>query len=184
VRFWIRERFLGARDCGSLVFPCRVLPPGQSVAREQLPPLDSGASLLRLLRRHAGLHAALVPTRRTAKASRLLSWDSQRPPLRRPHRVRPLPANRGSRLPPLERIPSLSFLPTSTVSSAHGIAGLLHPAADHGVRLVSSRPPTDADDRPSTQAFHPSERSPLRQRLSSSLGTEVPSHRGSYPLAV
>jgi hypothetical protein len=40
-----RERFLGARDCGSLAFPCRVLPPGQSVTREQLPPLDTGASL-------------------------------------------------------------------------------------------------------------------------------------------
>jgi len=72
---------------------------------------------------------------------------SQRSPLRRSHPVRPLPANRGSRMPPLEHVPSLSFLPTSTVYSAQGLAGLLHPAADHGVRLVSSRPPTDADAR-------------------------------------
>jgi hypothetical protein len=37
--------FLGARDCGSLAFPCRVLPLDQSVTRGQLPPPDSGASL-------------------------------------------------------------------------------------------------------------------------------------------
>jgi hypothetical protein len=31
----------------------------------------------------------------------------------------------------------MSFLPTSTVCSTHFSAGLLHPAADHGVRHVS-----------------------------------------------
>lgn len=35
------------------------------------------------------------------------------------------------------RLPSLSFLPTSTACSAHHRAGLLHPAADPGVRPVS-----------------------------------------------
>jgi hypothetical protein len=46
------------------------------------------------------------------------------------------------RLPHLERVPSLSFLPTSTGFSAHCPAGLLHPAAGHGVRRVlGSRPP-------------------------------------------
>jgi len=37
------------------------------------------------------------------------------------------------------------------------LAGLLHPATGHGVRLVSSRPPTFADDRPSSEAFLPFE---------------------------
>jgi len=34
-------------------------------------------------------------------------------------------------------VPSLSFHPTPTVYSSRGFAGLLHPAADHGVRCVS-----------------------------------------------
>jgi len=37
------------------------------------------------------------------------------------------------------------------------LAGLLHPATGHGVHLVSSRPPTVADDRPSSEAFLPFE---------------------------
>jgi hypothetical protein len=65
----------------------------------------------------------------------------------------------------------------------NGIAGLLHPAADHGVRLVSSRPPTVADARPSSQALHPSERFPLQQRLSPSPKI-APRHWGPYPLVV
>jgi hypothetical protein len=36
------------------------------------------------------------------------------------------------------------------------LAGLLHPAAGHGVHLVSSRPPTVADARPSSQVCCPS----------------------------
>jgi hypothetical protein len=108
---------------------------------------------------------------------------SQRPSLRRSHCVRPLPANRGSRLPPLEHVPSLPFLPASTVFSVHSIAGLLHPAADHGIRLVSRRPPTVADARPSSQALHPSELSPLQQRLSLS-PRNTPRHQGPYPLVV
>jgi len=43
----------------------------------------------------------------------------------------------GSKMPPFERVPSLPFLPASTVCSAGPVAGLLHPAADHGVRHVS-----------------------------------------------
>jgi hypothetical protein len=38
-----------------------------------------------------------------------------------------------------ERVPPLSFFPTPTVVSAHSFAGLLHPAASHGVRAVSCR---------------------------------------------
>jgi hypothetical protein len=60
--------------------------------------------------------------------------------------ARPLPAlvprkrvasTFGLGLPPPRRVPSLPFLPASTVSSAQYLAGLLHPAANHGVRHVS-----------------------------------------------
>jgi len=37
------------------------------------------------------------------------------------------------------------------------LAGLLRPATGHGVHLVSSRPPTVADDRPSSEMFLPFE---------------------------
>lgn len=43
----------------------------------------------------------------------------------------------GSGLPRPELVPSLPFLWASTVCSAHQLAGLLRPAADHGVRHVS-----------------------------------------------
>ena len=35
-------------------------------------------------------------------------------------------------------LPSLSFFPTSTVYSANGLVGLLHPTTGHGVRAVST----------------------------------------------
>jgi hypothetical protein len=47
------------------------------------------------------------------------------------------PATFGPGLPLPRLVPSLSFLPTSTAFSAHRLAGLLHPATDHGVRYVS-----------------------------------------------
>jgi hypothetical protein len=43
----------------------------------------------------------------------------------------------GPGLPSPELVPSLLFFPASTVYSAQCLAGLLHPAADHGVRHVS-----------------------------------------------
>jgi hypothetical protein len=81
-------------------------------------------------------------------------------------------------LPHPKRVPSLSFLPTSTVFSTQSLAGLLHPAASHGVRLVSSRSPTFADIRPSSKAHHPPELFPLVQRVSLSPGP-LPSRRWS-----
>jgi hypothetical protein len=42
-----------------------------------------------------------------------------------------------SRMPSGSHVPSMSFHPTPTVYSSRGFAGLLHPAADHGVRCVS-----------------------------------------------
>jgi hypothetical protein len=45
----------------------------------------------------------------------------------------------GPGLPRPEHVPSLPFFPTSTVCSTWHFAGLLHPAADPGVRHVSSR---------------------------------------------
>jgi hypothetical protein len=43
----------------------------------------------------------------------------------------------GLEMPHSRLVPSLSFLPTSTVFSAEHVAGFLRPAADHGVRRVS-----------------------------------------------
>jgi hypothetical protein len=45
----------------------------------------------------------------------------------------------GPKLPPFGLVPSLSFLPTSTVCSTLRFTGLLHPETDHGVRHVSGR---------------------------------------------
>jgi hypothetical protein len=49
---------------------------------------------------------------------------------------RPFPGF-GDHLPKCSLVPFLSFLPTSTVYSRRCFAGLLHPAADHGVHHVS-----------------------------------------------
>jgi len=76
----------------------------------------------------------------------LLSWGCQDSPLHRHGRRASTPshvlpkgaATFGPGLPCPGLVPSLSFLPTSTVSSARRLAGLLHPAADPGVRHVSS----------------------------------------------
>jgi hypothetical protein len=48
-------------------------------------------------------------------------------------------------LPDPVLVPPLPFLPASTVYSVHHLAGLFHPATDHGVHLVSSRNPTYAE---------------------------------------
>jgi hypothetical protein len=124
----------------------------------------------------------------------LLSWGSSKnaPPSTSASRVHSrLPG--AQVLPNPELVPPLPFLPVSAVFSARRLAGLLHPAADHGVRLVSSRPPTkagaDCSHRripfgafPSAVGRKPSllrasaRRSPTSVPLSSLLraGTEVP----------
>jgi hypothetical protein len=72
----------------------------------------------------------------------------------------------GTRLPRLVRVPSLSFLPTSTACSTLRLAGLLHPAADHEVRRVFACLGPDRSPRPtSSPALHPSELSPRWQPL-------------------
>jgi len=79
--------------------------------------------------------------------SEFLSWGFQRSPLSRsPYRPstptyvslpKDLVVGFGSRLPRLELVPPLPFLPASTVYSKRYFAGLLHPAADYGVHHVS-----------------------------------------------
>lgn len=73
--------------------------------------------------------------------------------------------------------PLLSFLPTSAARSVHRLAGLLHPAADHGVHVVSARrrfsgclsggstPPHDQppSGSPPPRASYPSKLSPCTQ---------------------
>jgi len=90
----------------------------------------------------------------------LLSWGCQRSPLHRHRCLCPLPVasllrraasrrvprNRavwrvvtfGPELPPSGLVPSLPFLPASTVYSTLHFPGLLHPGADRGVRQVSA----------------------------------------------
>jgi hypothetical protein len=64
-------------------------------------------------------------------------------------------------MPTLKHVPSLSFLTTSTVCSTLSFAGLLHPATDHEVHLVLSRPLTLPQiTRPSSQALSPFEAFP------------------------
>jgi len=100
----------------------------------------------------------------------------QRSPLRRRHQQRPSQTDRSLSFDPsLPRLgcgPSLSFLPTTTVLPLASFAGLLHPAADHGVRQVSCWP------KPlhSPLAPHPSKLSPRQQPRSC--------HHDAYPLAV
>jgi len=82
-----------------------------------------------------------------SRFKKLLSWGCQSPPLHRhlwfasTPSVSCIPKNTqstfGTRLLHLTLVPPLPFLPASTVYSAHQTTGLLHPAADHGVRHVS-----------------------------------------------
>lgn len=76
--------------------------------------------------------------------------------------------------------PSMSFLPTSTVSSAVCLAGLLHPAADRRVRPVSGPRPTRLST--SRTADRPHGRPSLRSVPPSS--SRIPCHQGAFPLAV
>jgi len=63
--------------------------------------------------------------------------------LSRGHRARPLPDGKQASHPSAPRcqsrshVPSSWFCTTSTAYSARRLKGLLHPSADHGVRLVS-----------------------------------------------
>jgi len=91
----------------------------------------------------ATLHVYL--TRSTRTSSGRLSWGCPRisPPSTQSTRVHSQAGSReedpsfGSNQPRSELVPPLPFLPASTVFSARQPAGLLHPAADHGVRHVS-----------------------------------------------
>jgi hypothetical protein len=103
-----------------------------------------------------------------------LPQGSQRPPLRRHLRWRPLPpacASFGPTSPDAAHVPSSPFFPASTASSANGSAGLLHPAADHGVHRVSAhrdRMPATASALPHrclpSRAFPSREASPASPR--------------------
>jgi len=113
------------------------------------------------------------------------SHGVHRSPLRRHDRrcVHTRPGRRpgfGSGLPHPERVPFLPFLPASTVSSAEGgsedpslrqPAGLLHPAAGHGVHHVSdSLVGLSAEPRPEGRGPEgPGESSPVANTLRSVL---------------
>ena len=129
--------------CGSLAFPVPRLP-WASADAEQLPLPTLHRVPVTPLRRD---RSARYPCRRRPKPT----------PFRVPlleflkdHPSTDITMCVHSRLPGFgiatpERVPPLSFLPTSAACSAHGFAGLFHPAAGHGVRLVSRRPSTFAE---------------------------------------
>jgi hypothetical protein len=65
-----------------------------------------------------------------------------------------------------EHVPSMPFLTTSTVCSTRPPAGLLHPAAGHGVRRVSSseaRRVSSSSSAPFSRRHHPSKLFPRQQ---------------------
>jgi len=72
----------------------------------------------------------------------------------------------GAGVPPPARVPPSWFRTTSTVSSAETVAGLLHPAADPGVRRVSPRTASLAGGGPEVprDARPPSKNSLVRRR--------------------
>jgi len=78
-------------------------------------------------------------------------------------------------------VPSLSFLPTSTVYSAHHPAGLLHPASGRGVRCVSSPVRMRPEDHLLAIPFPAAHITPFRAFPSPSA---APRHRGRCPLVV
>jgi len=86
--------------------------------------------------RRTGLQPARTPLLGLSKDRPSADISSARPlPVEVP-RKRVL-STIGPGLPSPGLVPSLLFLPASTVFSAQCLAGLLHPAADHGVRHVS-----------------------------------------------
>jgi hypothetical protein len=184
VRFRIRERFLGLHCRGSLVFPRRVPPLDRLCNRRRLPPSVTDASLRLLFEDSLGFTRPFFCCSKLPQlpgsSHRILSKTA--PPSS--HLVCPLPANRGPGLPLPEHVPSLSFLPTPTAYSTRGLTGLLHPATDHEVHLVSRRiltlPP---EPDPPHRCSNPSKLSPSRKWLSPSPRI-FPRHWGPYPLAI
>jgi hypothetical protein len=90
-------------------------------------------------------------------------------PLRRSSSVRPLRSeDPAGKMPTPRHVPPMSFPTTTTVYSAQRPAGLLHPATDHRVRLVSPRLEAEASvlGFPRTPV-HPSKRFPPCQPNSS-----------------
>jgi len=78
--------------------------------------------------------------------------------------ARPLPlaeTSFGGKVPPFPHVPSLPFLPATTVYSARRPASLLHLAASRGVRPVSG--PCAEALGPFPWAVHPSKLFPLQQ---------------------
>jgi hypothetical protein len=161
-----------------------------------------------LHQRHVSVHAILsVALRRSGRLeSGFLSWGSSKiaPPPMKTMRVhsrvrRPF----GTKMPISARVPPLPFHPAPTVYSAHGPAGLLHPATGHGVRHISGtlpprRPKTTAwlphrDPKtpgrllprsPKTPRSHAPSQMALTPFEAFPFATAAPRHRGRCPLAV
>jgi hypothetical protein len=136
---------------GSLAFPCRRLHL-PTVRWTQLPPRRTRRVHRRLPRRHTALRAApeSSPPKWLDPEAPLLRFFKEHPSIDK-NRVCSLLVAQGLDLPPSKHVPPLPFLPASTVYTTRGLAGLLRPAADHGVHLVSSRSSTKAEDQPSSQ---------------------------------
>jgi hypothetical protein len=119
----------------------------------------------------------------------LMGFFKDRPSIdKRP--VSPLPVARSPRLPHLAHVPLLPFLPASAVYSSRVCAGLLHPAADHGVRPVSGREPTSIAEAMGCRSptvltdVTPFEAFPSAQSGTVSLRHDWHDHHRPSPLAV
>jgi hypothetical protein len=86
--------------------------------------------------RRTGLRPARTPLLGLSKDRPSIDMSIARPlPVEVPRKR--VASSFGPGLPPPGLVPPLPFLPAPTVFSAPCLAGLLHPAADHGVRHVS-----------------------------------------------
>jgi len=146
-----------------------MLPFDRLLTRGQLPPSVTNASLRVLFEDSPGFTRPFFCCSKLPQRLGSSHWILSKTASPSYLPVCPLPANQGLGLPLPKHVPSLSFFPTSTVCSTQSITGLLHPATDHEVHLVSRRiltlPPKS---NPPHRCLHPPKLSPSRQRLSSS----------------
>jgi hypothetical protein len=139
-----------------------MLPFDRLLTRGQLPPSVTNASLRVLFEDSLGFTRPFFCCSKLPQRLGSSHWILSKTASPSYLPVCPLPANRGLGLPLPKHVPSLSFFPTSTVCSTQSLTGLLHPATDHEVHLVSRRiSDVAAEIRPSPQMLTPFEAFPF-----------------------
>jgi hypothetical protein len=103
-----------------------------------LPPLSLRLRRLRAAKRASSGAALVASATEVTAVSRLLSWGFSK--IASPSCSSCVHSWQARvRVAKPKRVPLVPFLTTSAVYSTQGLAGLLHPANDHEVHLVSSR---------------------------------------------